>query len=170
MNRTQAYFEHRKPLRNFCNSQYCKRACLHCLMKGDMLVLDSEWHWIFDYPHFEDLLHKVPVLKRTIQDCYPFDDPRRFAEVANLVSLLKEVQIQYRVAVSLGSFIGQAKVVRESWIREAFSRCRPCFPPEHWKRNVFLHPPSDADFPAEVAENFHYGQPLFEFFDDISDA
>ena len=133
------------------------------------MVLDSEWHWIFDCPHFEDLRQKLPVLKRTIKDCYPFD-PRGFAKVANLVSLLKEVQIQYRVAVSLGSFIRQAKALRESWMREVFSRGRPCAPPEHWTRNIFLHPPSDADFPAEVAENFHDGQPWFTFIDDISAA
>ena len=111
----------------------------------------------------------MPVLKRTIKDCYT-DDNHRFAKVANLVSLLKEVQIQYRVAVSLGSFIRQAIALRESWMREVFSRGRPCAPPEHWKRNVFLHPPSDADFPAEVAENFHDGQPWFDFIDDIPAA
>ena len=63
-------------------------------MTGDTLVLDSERHWIFDCTHFDDLRYKLPVLNRTIRKCRNYGN-RGFAMVANLVSLLKEVQTQY---------------------------------------------------------------------------
>ena len=62
VNRTRAYFTNRTHLRNFCTSQYCKRACLYCLFDDDTLVLDSEWHWIFDCPHFREVRINLPVL------------------------------------------------------------------------------------------------------------
>ena len=161
VNRTRAYFIRRTHLRKFCTSQFCKRACLHCLMTGDTLVLDSEWHWIFDCTHFEELRFKLPVLDRAIRECRNYGD-RGFATVDNLVSLLKKVQTQYCLGVSLGSFIRQAISVRESWMSEVCARGRPCKPPEHWARNLFIDPPSDEEFPAEVAENFVEGQPWFD--------
>ena len=86
VNRTRAYFIRRTHLRKFCTSQFCKRACLHCLMKGDTLVLDSELHWIFDCTHFEELRLKLPVLDRIIRECRNYGD-RGFATVDNFVSL-----------------------------------------------------------------------------------
>ena len=83
-------------------------------MKGDTLVLDSEWHWIFDCPHFEELRMNLPVFERTLNSCRTSN--RGFALAEDLVSLLKKVQIEYRVAVSLGSFIRQAIALRASWI------------------------------------------------------
>ena len=41
VNRTRAHFARRTHLRNFCTSQFCNRACLHCLMTGDTLVYSS---------------------------------------------------------------------------------------------------------------------------------
>ena len=41
VNRTRAHFTRCTHLRNFYISQFCKRACLHCLMTSDTLVLDS---------------------------------------------------------------------------------------------------------------------------------
>ena len=113
VNRTRAYFTRHTHLRNFCTSQFFKRACLHCLMTGDTLVLDSEWHWIFDCTHFEELRFKLPVLDRAIRECRNYGD-RGFATVDNLVSWLKKVQTQYCLGVSLGSFIRQAISVPES--------------------------------------------------------
>ena len=167
VNRTRAYFTRRTHLRKFCTSQFCKRACLHCLMTGDTLVLDSEWHWIFDCTHFEELRFKLPVLDRAIRECRNYGD-RGFATVDNLVSLLKKVQTQYCLGVSLGSFIRQAISVRESWMSEVCARGRPCNPPEHWARNLFIDPPSDEEFPAEVAENFDDGQPWHNAPDELS--
>ena len=124
VNRTRAHFARRTHLRNFCTSQFCNRACLHCLMKGDTLVLDSEWHLIFGCTHFDDLRLKLLVLGRTIGECRNYGI-RGFATVANLVSLLKKVQAQYCLGVSLGSFIRQAISIRESWISEVCARGRP---------------------------------------------
>ena len=93
---------------------------------------------------------------------------RGFALPEDLVSLLKNVQIEYRVAVSLGSFIRQAISLRESWMREVCARGRPCEPPEHWARNLFIDPPSDEEFPTEVAENFDDGQPWHNAPDELS--
>ena len=85
-----------------------------------------------------------------------------------MVSLLKNVQIQYRVAVSLGSFIRQAVALRESWIRDVCARGRLCKPPDHWSLNLFIHPPSDAEFPPVVAEKFDDGQPWFNAANELS--
>ena len=63
---------------------------------------------------------KLPVFERTLRSCRTSD--RGFALAEDLVSLLKNVQIQYRVAVSLGSFIRQAVVLRESWMRDVCAR------------------------------------------------
>ena len=71
--------------------------------------------------------------------------------VDNLVSSLKEVQIQYRLGVSLGSFIRHAISVGESWMSEVCARVRPCAPPEHWARNLLIEPPRDEEFSPEVA-------------------
>ena len=103
---------------------------------------------------------KLPVFEHTLRSCRTSD--RGFALAEDLVSLLKKVQIEYRVAVSLGSFIRQAISIRESWKSEVCARGRPCKPPEHWARNLLIEPPSDEEFPAEVAENFDEGQPWFD--------
>ena len=80
----------------------------------------------------------------------------------------RKVQIEYRVAVSLGSFIRQAIALRESWISEVCARGRLCKPPDHWSRNLFQDPPSDAEFPAEIAEKFDDGQPWYNAADELS--
>ena len=127
----------------------------------DILVLDSEWHWIFDCSHFDELRMNLPAFSRSLRKCGAFD--RGYALAADLVCLLKEVQIQYRVGISLSSFLRQAIALRESWMSEVCSRSRHhCAPPDRWSRNLFLHPPSDADFPAEVAEEFDDGRPWFD--------
>ena len=45
---------------------------------------------------------------------------------------------------------------------EVCARGRPCKPPEHQARNLLIEPPSDEEFPAEVAENFDEGQLWFD--------
>ena len=165
VNRTQAYFAHRKHLSNFCRSRFCKRACLHCLIEGDTLVLDSEWHWIFDCAQFVPLRHNYPYLYDIIASSRSTD--RGFAKVADLVCLLEKVQYQYRAGVSLGSFVRQAITIRENWMKETCARGRPCVPPSHWQFNMLESPPCDADFPVEVADNFDDGQPWFNVMDGL---
>ena len=60
MGRTRALFQHRSSLSNFGASCFGKRACLHCSLQQDTLVLDSEWHWIFDRPMLSELRAKNP--------------------------------------------------------------------------------------------------------------
>jgi len=45
---------------------------------------------------------------------------------------------------------------------------RNCVPPVHRTRNLFLHPPSAADFLAEVVEEFDDGRPWFNAVEEIS--
>ena len=108
---------------------------------------------------------KFPGFSRTLRSCR---SDRGFALAEDLVKLLKMSQTQYRVAVSFGSFLRQAIALRESWISEVCARGRPCKPPDHWSRNLFIHPPSDAEFPPEVAEKFDDGQPWFNVMDELS--
>ena len=82
--------------------------------------------------------------------------------------LLKEVQIHDRVRVSLSSFIRQAMSLRECWMREVCARGHHCTAPDHWKRNLFVHPPNNADFPGEVAGYFDEGWPWFQVAGGIS--
>ena len=53
--RTQAVYQYRSSLSAFGESWFGKRACLHCFLKHDTLVLDSEWHWMFDCTLFWEL-------------------------------------------------------------------------------------------------------------------
>ena len=62
------------------------------------MVLDSEWHWGFDCPHFDVLRFDLPVF----ESCRSSD--RKFSKVADLVCLLKKIQTQYHIGVSLGSY------------------------------------------------------------------
>ena len=86
VHRVRAYYAQRRSLGNFRRSRFCKRACMHCLITGDMFVLDSEWPWIFDCPHFGELRMKLPVFERTLRSCRTSD--RGFALAEDLVSLI----------------------------------------------------------------------------------
>ena len=119
--------------------------------------------------HLRELRLSLPVLDRTLENCSTRGSAS-FATTANLVAVLQEVQNHYRIVVSLGSFIRQAISIRESWMRKVCARGRPCVPPEHWARNLLTHPPSDEEFPDDVAENFNEGQPWFDVFDGLSAA
>lgn len=62
----------------------------------------------FDSPHFDELRFNFPFLTYNIilEGCR--DASNGFAIMEESISLLKQVQIQDRVGVSLGSFIRQA--------------------------------------------------------------
>ena len=98
VNRVRAYFEYRSQVRIFCSFRFCKRAYLHWFVERDSVVLDSEWHWGFDCPHFDVLRFDLPVF----ESCRSSD--RGCSMIADLVSFLEKVEIHYQVAVSLGSF------------------------------------------------------------------
>ena len=81
VNRTRANFTRRTHLRNFFTKYFSilqarlstlshdgrHAGCLHCLMTGDTLVLDSEWHWVFDCLHFDEVSLKLPVFESHYQ-------------------------------------------------------------------------------------------------------
>ena len=60
--RTRAMWQYRSSLSAFGESWFGKRACLQCFLSTDTLVLDSEWHWIFDFALFRELRDKNPYL------------------------------------------------------------------------------------------------------------
>ena len=108
----------------------------------------------------------MTVFERSLTTCRTSN--RGFALAQDLVSLLKNVQIEYRVEVSLGSFIRQAIALSESRISDVCARGRLCKPPDRWSRDFFQNPHSDASFPAEIVEKFDDGQPWFNAMDELS--
>ena len=67
--RCRAFFEHKKsgPLHTFRTSSFCKRSCLFCVLNSDTVVLDSEWHWIFDCPQFSSLRYEYPKFSTVLR-------------------------------------------------------------------------------------------------------
>ena len=61
--RTNAFYKYRASLGDFPNSAFCKRSCLFCVLNSDKVVLDSEWHWIFDCDQFSALRAKYPFFR-----------------------------------------------------------------------------------------------------------
>ena len=76
-----AFYKYRSSLTNFCTSDFCKRSRLFCVLNSDTMVLDSEWHWIFDcnqfsslrskYPHFSTILRSIR--EKSIQQNFSID-------------------------------------------------------------------------------------------------
>ena len=71
------------------------------------------------------------------------------------------IQNDSRLGFSVASFIRQAILERKSWMRDVCVQCRPCTPPDHWNRNLFQHPPSVAEFPADFERTFTDGKLWF---------
>ena len=79
--RTQAVYQYRSSPSVFGESWFGKRAFLHCFLKGDTLVVDSEWHWTFDCQLFSELLLKNPYLLDFLK---AVQKNRGFAEIGDL--------------------------------------------------------------------------------------
>ena len=75
-----------------------------------------------------------------------------------LVNILTAIQNDSRLGFSVASFIRQAILERKSWMSKV---CVQCTPPDHWNRNLFQHPPSVAEFPADFERTFTDGKPWF---------
>ena len=168
-NRVQAYYEkcHRRSLRNFCNSYFVN--VLVSIVLSRMIFSFSIPNGIgFLIAH--NLTGCVTISRFFSAFSRVVGRKTAFSMVADLICLLKKVQIQYHVGVFLGSFLRQAIALRGSWVSETCARGRLCAPPDHWPRDFFVYPPSDANFPEEVANKFDDGQPWFDFIDRLSDA
>ena len=160
--RIGAMWQYRTSLGAFGATWYGKRSCLHCLRAGNALVLDSEWHWIFDCSLFDELRMKMPSFETSLRS---IEENRGFAEFSDLGSLLNAIQNDSRLGFSLASFVRQASSLREKWFSEVCVRGRLCASPELWHRNLFQHPPSAAELPDNFERSFLDGKPWF-FSDD----
>jgi hypothetical protein len=154
--RINALYKYRAPLQQFGETWFGKRCCLHCLLHGDLLVLDSEWHWIFDCPHFEDIRAERPLLLNTLLS---IQENRDAATIIDLCKLLVAIRKDSRIGFSLASFLRQACSVRDGWFEEVCVGGRLPVPP-HWSFDIFLDPPCDAEFPENYDESFNNGTPL----------
>ena len=140
---------------NFGTALYGKRACLHCLLTGDTVVLDSEWHWLFNCNHFSALRLKRPFLYD------PLLSIEKLLILAILVFYFMMSQNDSQLGFSVASFFRQAILQRKSWRWKVCVQGRPCNPPDHWSRNLLQHPPSEAEFPIDFEHTFTDGKLWF---------
>ena len=155
-------WQYRSSLSAFGESWFGKRACLHCFLSKDTLVLDSEWHWIFDCHLFRELRNKNPYFFDFLKS---LKCDRGYADIDDLGKLLTAIQNDSRLGFSLVSFLRQAIILREKWMEEACVRGRLCDVPGHWGRNLIRDPPCAAElseFFEDFEQSFLDGQP-FEF-------
>ena len=156
--RTEAMYQYRSSLSDFGKSWFGKRACLHCFLQADTLVLDSEWHWIFDCVLFSELRSKNPYLFDFLKS---FRKNVEYAEVSDLGKLLTAIQNDSRLGFSVVSFIRQAIALRKTYLEDACVRGRLCITPGHWGRNLIRYPPSAAELPDDFEQSFPDGVPYF---------
>ena len=107
--RIRAVYQHRSSLSDFGKSWFGKRACLHCFLEKDTLVLDSEWHWIFDCPKCNGIRAKHPYLRDSLESIRSNSE---YAELNDLCKLLNAIQIDSRLGFSVVSFVRQAITLR----------------------------------------------------------
>lgn len=101
----------------------------------DFRLCTFRWNAFNSFRSFQNIVHSC----RERTDC-------GFSMVADVVWLLKKVQIENHAGISLGSFLCQAIALRGSWMSETCVWGCLCAPPDQWQRNFFVSPPSDADF------------------------
>ena len=154
--RTNGSWWFRRPLNKFGDTWFGKRCCLHCLLHSDTLVLDSEWHWIFDCPQFDEFRAKRPLFFKNLESA---QDKMEFATLGDLCRLLVATRNDSRIGFSLASFLRQARLARKSWLEEVCAGGRLSVPP-HWTHDIFLDPPSDAEFVEDFEELFNDGMPF----------
>ena len=134
--RTRALYQHRPSLFDFGKSWFGKRACLHCFLEGDTLVLDSEWHWIlFVCSLFSEILAKNPYFLDSMNS---LRNNRDYAELTDLRLCKNSNAIQNgsRLGFSVVSFVRQAITLRKTWWGNACVRGRLRIPPAHCGRNL----------------------------------
>ena len=97
----------RTNLGDFGSTFFGKRACLHCFLNGDTIVVDSEWHWIFDCHHFSELRMKFPSFHKTLRSIQN-DSGRDYVDESDLARLLNMIISDSQLGFSLASFVRQA--------------------------------------------------------------
>ena len=160
VNRIKGMHQFRTNLGDFGSTFFGKRACLHCFLNGDTIVLDSEWHWIFDCQHFSELRMKFPSFHKTLRSIQN-NSSRDYVDESDLARLLNMIISDSQLGFSLASFVRQATSLRESWLGDVCVRGRRCTPAKFWHRNLFEHPPCAAEFPPDFQQSFTDGKPWF---------
>ena len=86
----------------FGETWYGKRACPCCFLEHDTLVLDSEWHWIFDCACFDEIRSKMPYLSNYLTE---IRKNAVFSEIHDLGNLMNAIQNDSRLGFSTVSFL-----------------------------------------------------------------
>ena len=162
VNRTGAMFRSRANVQNLALCNFGKRCCLHCLLNKNTYVLDSEWHWIFDCPHFSALRSKYPILSHSITQVKTEADgsPSPFAVAKHVGDLMNVIQLDFSVGTSLASMIHKMIQLRKEWlVTVGCARGRLCEAPDSWGRDIFFTPPSAAELTPVIGADFESGRP-----------
>ena len=169
LNRTQAMYRYRDNVQNWGSCAFGQRSCLHCLLNRNTYVLDSEWHWIFDCPHFSAQRCKFPILSCSLMQVKTEVDGSlaTFAVGEHVGDLMNVIRTDFSVGTSLASLLRTMIQIRQDWlVSVGCVRSRLCEAPDDWGRNL-LTPPSAADLPLESRSKFESEKPfLFSFEDD----
>ena len=157
-----ANINYKSSLGDFRKNSFFKRSCLFCVLHSDTLVLDSEWHWIFDCDQFSALRAKYPHFSQVLRTIRENSVDKKFRIESidtDLRNLFRSILDDPKCGFSLSSFIRQAIAVRKTWLGEVCVRGRLCAPPSHWNGNIFSQPLADTDVPLDVARDFDSGRP-----------
>ena len=95
--RTRAMWQYRSSLSAFGESWFGKRAGLHCFLSMDTLVLDSEWHWIFDCTLFRELRNNKSIFFDFLKS---LRNNRGHVDIDDLGKLLTAIQNDSRLGFS----------------------------------------------------------------------
>ena len=117
------------PLHTFRTSSYCKRSCLFCVLNSDTVVLDSEWHWIFDCPQFSPLRDKYPKFLTVLRSIRENSIEENFSIESDLRRLFHSILDDSKCGFSLVAFLNQALTLRKTWLDEVCVRGHPGAPP-----------------------------------------
>ena len=99
----------------FRETWYGKRACPCCFLEHDTLVLDSEWHWIFDCVGFAEIRSKMPYLSNCLTE---IRKNAVFSEIHDLGNLMNAIQNDSRLGFSTVSFLRRAISQREIFMKD----------------------------------------------------
>ena len=169
VNRTQAMYRYRDSVQNLASCAFGKRSCLHCLLHRNVYVLDSEWHWIFDCPHFTPQRQKFPILTRSLIKVQTEADgsASQFALDKHIGDLMNVIQDDFSVGSSLASLLHSMIQTRQDWlVSVGCVRGRHCEAPDCWGRDLFSTPPSAAECNPDYSTAFETGKPLHFRFDN----
>ena len=134
---------------------YGKRACPCCFLEHDILVLDAEWHCVFDCSGFDEICMKMPYFFKCLQE---IRNNLEYAEIRDLGNLMSAIQKDYRLGFSTVSFLRRAISQRENFRKDSCCvRGRLCASPGHWTRDLLRHSPCPAELPDDFEQSFLFG-------------